>query len=90
MILSGHAHYTGCGQFAGVPVWIGPAVAYHSDAMPPRGRLRGRAGGGFSRIDLVAGQFVATAVSVAPAREVYNHDRETRYRFLKSLTPKVG
>ncbi|MFI5606898.1 metallophosphoesterase [Amycolatopsis sp. NPDC051903] len=81
LIITGHAHFTGCGSLAGIPVWIGPALAYRSDPLPPAGRMRGRAGAGISRIDLVDGQFVATAVDLGDAPPVYDEDKEERVRY---------
>ncbi|CAO5151550.1 3',5'-cyclic-AMP phosphodiesterase [Frankia sp. AiPs1] len=62
MVLTGHAHHAGAGSLAGIPVWISPALAYHVDTLPPRGRHRGLPVGGFSRVDLVDGQVVVTAI----------------------------
>ncbi|MBC7303581.1 MAG: metallophosphoesterase, partial [Nocardia sp.] len=53
MILCGHNHLTGASALAGIPVWIGPAMAYRVDAMAPEGRHRGFVGFGFSRIDVL-------------------------------------
>lgn len=80
MIITGHAHHTGCGALAGIPVWVSPAVAYRSDPLPPPGRLRGRVGAGISRIDLIDGTFVATAVEIGDAALVYDNDREATVR----------
>lgn len=74
IVLTGHAHHTGCGALAGIPVWVSPALAYRADALPPRARLRGVAGSGLSRIDLIDGIFVATAVELGSAPSVYERD----------------
>ncbi|MCM3921947.1 metallophosphoesterase [Frankia sp. AiPs1] len=89
MILSGHAHHAGAGALAGIPVWISPALAYDADPLPPDGRLRGLLGGGFSRIDLIDGQFVATAIPLSPTGLVYNNDRAEQVEFIRSLTPQT-
>ncbi|WP_261555000.1 metallophosphoesterase [Frankia tisae] len=89
MILSGHAHHAGAGALAGIPVWISPALAYDADPLPPDGRLRGLLGGGFSRIDLIDGQFVATAIPLTPAGHVYNNDRAEMVEFIRSVTPQT-
>ncbi|WP_326836030.1 metallophosphoesterase [Amycolatopsis rhabdoformis] len=81
LIVTGHAHHTGCGSLAGIPVWVGPALAYRSDPLPPPGRLRGRVGAGISRIDLIDGAFVATAVEIGAAPVVYDDDKEERVRY---------
>ncbi|WP_037360948.1 metallophosphoesterase [Amycolatopsis orientalis] len=81
LIVSGHAHHTGCGSLAGIPVWVGPALAYRSDALAPPGRLRGLAGAGISRIDLIDGRFVATAVEIGDPAVVYDQDKEQQVRY---------
>jgi 3',5'-cyclic AMP phosphodiesterase CpdA len=86
MVLSGHAHHAGCGTIAGVPVWVCPALAYQVDTLPPAGRHRGLGVGGFSRIDLIDGQLVATAVPLAVG-EVYNRDADEFMAFIRSVTP---
>ena len=74
IVLTGHAHYAGCGSLAGIPVWVSPACSYRIDPVAPRGRLRGFVGSGLSRIDLIAGSAVATAVPVGPAAAIYDED----------------
>ncbi|MBB2937830.1 3',5'-cyclic AMP phosphodiesterase CpdA [Amycolatopsis bartoniae] len=86
MVLTGHAHRTGCGALAGVPVWVSPAIAYRVDALPPRARLRGVTGSGFSRIDLIDGVFVATALDLGPATPAYEHDEAGRLRLVRAAT----
>lgn len=94
LVVTGHAHYAGCGAIGGVPVWVSPALAYHIDAMPPRGRQWGRGGGGFTRIDLIDGQLVATAVPLGPDPlgqfdVVVDDDEAEMVELIKSLTPEV-
>ncbi|WP_067677121.1 metallophosphoesterase [Nocardia miyunensis] len=72
MIVCGHNHFTAAAALAGIPVWLGPAVAYRLDPMAPVGRHRGISGFGYSRIDVVGDTFVATAVEATPAPEVYS------------------
>ncbi|TQM31966.1 metallophosphoesterase [Nocardia bhagyanarayanae] len=74
MIVCGHNHATAAGALAGVPVWIGPALAYRVDPFAPAGRHRGFAGSGFSRIDVMDSGTVATAVETTPAPSVYDRD----------------
>ena len=63
MILGGHAHHTGCGTLAGVPVWISPAVSYTADVTAPFERYQGLAGGGgLTRIDVFPTTVVTTFV----------------------------
>jgi 3',5'-cyclic AMP phosphodiesterase CpdA len=86
MILTGHAHHTGCGSLNGIPVWVSPAIAYRLDPLPPRGRLRGLAGAGITRIDLIDGNLVATAVGIDDAATVYDTDREAMVRRIVEVT----
>ncbi|MCP2280879.1 metallophosphoesterase [Nocardia amikacinitolerans] len=74
MIVCGHNHATAAGALAGVPVWVGPALAYRVDPFAPAGRHRGFAGSGFSRIDVMDSGTVATAVETTPAPSVYDRD----------------
>ena len=85
MVLAGHAHHVGCGALGAVPVWVGPALAYRIDALPPRDRLRGVVGPGISRVDLVGGQVVATAVDLTPAVAVYDADEADMVRTVREL-----
>ncbi|TNC24157.1 metallophosphoesterase [Amycolatopsis alkalitolerans] len=80
MIVTGHAHHTGCGALARIPVWVSPALAYRCDPLPPPNRLRGRVGAGISRIDLIDGVFVATAVEIGDAPLVYDNERDATVR----------
>jgi 3',5'-cyclic AMP phosphodiesterase CpdA len=88
LVLTGHAHYTGCGSVGGVPVWVSPALAYRVESMSPRGRLRGVSRAAFSRIDVVDGRFVATAVPVDDNALVYDNDEVSMTRFIADLTPE--
>ncbi|MQY17148.1 metallophosphoesterase [Nocardia macrotermitis] len=72
MIVCGHNHFTAASSLAGIPVWLGPAVAYRLDPMAPEGRHRGISGFGYSRIDVVGSAFVATAVEATPVSVVYD------------------
>ncbi|MEU5695125.1 metallophosphoesterase [Actinosynnema sp. NPDC020468] len=90
LVVTGHAHYAGCGAVGGVPVWVSPALAYRVESLSPRGRLRGIADSGFSRIDLVAGQWVATAVPLPTAQPVYDNDEAEMIAFITGLTPEEG
>ncbi|PPK64102.1 metallophosphoesterase [Actinokineospora auranticolor] len=78
LVVTGHAHLAGAGSVAGVPVWIGPALAYGVVPVPPAGRLRGNAHAAFTRIDVFGDQIVATAVPVTPAAAVYDVDETER------------
>ncbi|MEU5851478.1 metallophosphoesterase [Saccharopolyspora shandongensis] len=82
LIVSGHAHHAGCGALAGIPVWVGPALAYEVAAVPPRGRLRAGADAAFSRIDVFGEQIVATAVPLSTADRVYDVDAAERLRMV--------
>ncbi|MDO3648426.1 metallophosphoesterase [Nocardia mangyaensis] len=72
MILCGHNHLTAAAALAGIPVWIGPALAYRLDPMAPVGRQRGFFGFGYSRVDLVGETILATAIEATPAEAVYD------------------
>ncbi|MCK9923621.1 metallophosphoesterase [Frankia sp. AgPm24] len=86
MVLSGHAHHPGAGTLAGVPVWICPALSYTVDALPASGRHRGLRVGGLSRIDLIDGQFVATAIPL-DVEHVYDRDAGEYLAYVRRLTP---
>ena len=88
IVLTGHAHHTGCGALAGIPVWVAPALAYRVDALPPRDRLRGTVGSGMSRVDLIDGTFVVTAIELATAAAVYEEDEDKMVRYIRDLTPQ--
>ncbi|WP_410656944.1 metallophosphoesterase family protein [Amycolatopsis sp. lyj-112] len=90
LVVTGHAHHTGCGALAGIPVWVSPALAYRVEALPPRARLVGSAASGLSRIDLIDGAFVATAVDVGAAMPVYDEDEATRVRLVAEHTSQAG
>ncbi|WP_414945195.1 metallophosphoesterase family protein [Amycolatopsis sp. cmx-11-32] len=90
LVVTGHAHHTGCGALAGIPVWVSPALAYRVEALPPRARLVGSAASGLSRIDLIDGAFVATAVELGAAVTVYDEDEAARVRFVAEHTSQVG
>ncbi|CCH31039.1 metallophosphoesterase [Actinosynnema sp. NPDC047251] len=89
LITTGHAHHAAAGSLAGVPVWVSPALAYRVEALSPRGRLRGLADTGFSRIDLVDGRFVVTAVPLLSSPVVYDRDAAEMTRFIADLTPEA-
>ncbi|MEV6280372.1 metallophosphoesterase [Nocardia sp. NPDC051832] len=85
MILCGHNHMTAAGSLAGIPVWVGPAVAYRFDAMPPTGRMRAVQGFGYSRIDVLGMDFVVTAVEATPAGDVYERDEGEMLDHLRAI-----
>ncbi|WP_327096521.1 metallophosphoesterase [Nocardia vinacea] len=72
LIICGHNHLTGAAALGGIPVWIGPALAYRIDTIAPLGRHRGLTGFGYSRIDLLGTTLVATAIEATPAETVYD------------------
>jgi Icc protein len=86
MIVCGHAHYAGAGALAGIPVWVAPALIYRVDALPPVGRLRGLSGPAISRIDLVEGTAVATAVPLG-GEPVYDVDAAERVAWMRERIP---
>ncbi|MBK1783396.1 metallophosphoesterase [Prauserella cavernicola] len=85
LVVTGHAHHTGCGSLAGIPVWVGPALAYGVATVPPRGRLRAAADAAFSRIDVFGDQVVATAVPLSRAERVYDVAAEQRLRMVREV-----
>ncbi|MEU0838743.1 metallophosphoesterase [Streptomyces sp. NPDC005962] len=87
LIVTGHAHHTSSGVLGTIPVWVSPALAYRVDAMSPSGRLRGAEGAGFTRIDLIDGSLVATALPVERGVDVYDSERDAMVRFVQDLTP---
>ncbi|MEV2214998.1 metallophosphoesterase [Streptomyces sp. NPDC050997] len=89
LIVTGHAHHTGSGMLGAIPVWVSPALAYRVDAMSPRGRLRGVESAGFSRIDLIDGSLVTTALPVEQGPAVYDNERDAMVRLIKDLTPET-
>ncbi|MFC5752358.1 metallophosphoesterase [Actinomadura rugatobispora] len=85
MVVSGHAHHAAAGALSGVPVWVGPALAYGVAGFPPRGRLRAAAEAAFSRIDVFGGRVVATAVPVPSAAGVYDVAAADRIRMIENV-----
>lgn len=83
IVLTGHAHHTGCGAIGGVPVWISPAIVYRVDPLPPRGRLRATTGAGITRVDLMDGTFVATAIDLAADQAIYEYEEAARVRLTR-------
>ncbi|GAF43299.1 metallophosphoesterase [Rhodococcus wratislaviensis] len=90
MILCGHAHLTGTGAVAGIPVWVGPALSYRVDPLAPVGRHRGHAGYGFTRIDVLGDAVVATAVEATPAEVVYDIPEQDMLDRLRALALEAG
>ncbi|TQM11808.1 metallophosphoesterase [Pseudonocardia kunmingensis] len=86
IIVCGHAHYAGAGALAGIPVWIAPALIYRVDALPPAGRLRGVAGPAISRVDLVEGTAVATAILLG-GEPVNDVDAAERVAWMRERIP---
>lgn len=90
MILCGHSHHTSSGSIAGIPVWVGPAMSYRVDPIPPVGRHRGVVGFGFSRIDVFGSSFVATAVEATPSATVYDESMQDILDKLAALSLQAG
>ncbi|MEV0250755.1 metallophosphoesterase [Nocardia sp. NPDC050712] len=85
LVLCGHNHMTSAGTLAGIPVWIGPALAYRFDAMPPVGRIRAVQGFGYSRIDVLGLDFVVSAVEATPAAAVYERTEDEMVARLRAI-----
>ncbi|GAA1179006.1 metallophosphoesterase [Pseudonocardia alaniniphila] len=64
VVLAGHTHVVSAGAVAGIPVWIGGATSYISDALVPAGGERTLNAPSVSRIDLFADAVVTAAVPV--------------------------
>lgn len=89
LILAGHAHHTACGTLAGIPVWVCPALPYQVDALPPANQLRAGAGAGISRIDLIDGRLVVSAVALG-TEEVYAKDEAQTQQFIAEILDHIG
>lgn len=90
MILCGHNHMTAASVLAGVPVWVGPALAYRIDAMAPVGHQLGVVGSGFTRLDVLDSAIIATAVETTPTTALYDKaDTEVQER-LSALAAEAG
>jgi 3',5'-cyclic-AMP phosphodiesterase len=68
VVLAGHTHVVSAGTVAGIPVWIGGATSYISDALVPAGGERTLNAPSVSRIDLFADAVVTAAVPVGAER----------------------
>ena len=64
VVLAGHTHVVSAGAVAGIPVWIGGATSYITDALVPAGAERALNAPSVCRIDLFADAVVTTAVPV--------------------------
>jgi 3',5'-cyclic AMP phosphodiesterase CpdA len=60
IVLCGHCHHVGAALFAGVPLWMAPAVAYTLDTFAGATRVRGLAEGGVTLLELHEDTVVAT------------------------------
>ena len=70
LVLSGHTHRVSAGTLAGVPVWVSPSTGSHADVLARDG-IRGHAGGGFTRVDILDdGEIVATFVPLTGRDEI--------------------
>ncbi|UGT68675.1 metallophosphoesterase [Nocardia gipuzkoensis] len=90
LIVCGHNHLTGAAALAGIPVWIGPALAYRIDTIAPSGRHRGLIGFGYSRIDLLGATLVATAIEATPAETLYDRPEQDVLDQLAALAAEAG
>ncbi|MBF6229574.1 metallophosphoesterase [Nocardia abscessus] len=90
LIICGHNHLTGAAALAGIPVWIGPALAYRIDTIAPSGRHRGLIGFGYSRIDLLGSTLVATAIEATPAETLYDRPEQDVLDQLAALAAEAG
>jgi 3',5'-cyclic-AMP phosphodiesterase len=82
LILSGHTHRVSAGTLARVPVLVSPSTVSHADVLARTG-VRGHAGGGFSRIDILDdGEVVAAFVPLTERDEILDevHANESELR----------
>ncbi|MCO1658522.1 metallophosphoesterase [Pseudonocardia humida] len=89
MVVCGHAHYAGAGALAGIPVWVAPATWYRTDALPPAGTLRAARGPSVSRVDLLDGSAVATAIPLG-GEPVYQVDAAARLAWMRERVAVPG
>nr|WP_225731448.1 MULTISPECIES: metallophosphoesterase [unclassified Nocardia] len=89
MIVCGHNHLTAGAALAGIPVWLGPALAYRIDPMAPATRHRGLAGFGYSRIDLIGSTVIATAIEATPATAIYDRPMDEVLAQLAALAEEA-
>ncbi|MVU80444.1 metallophosphatase [Nocardia sp. ET3-3] len=90
MILCGHNHMTAAAALGGIPVWVGPALAYRIDAMAPAGRQQAFAGAGFTRLDVLGDTVIATAVDAIPVHRIYDKDDTEVQERLSALAAEAG
>lgn len=90
MILCGHNHMTAASVLSGIPVWVGPAMAYRIDAMGPLGRQQGFVGSGFTRLDVLGETVIATAVEAAPSTQLYDKSETEVQERLSALAAEAG
>jgi 3',5'-cyclic AMP phosphodiesterase CpdA len=76
MILCGHCHHVGAAQFAGVPVWMAPAVAYTLDNLAGTTQVRGVAEGGLTLLQVHEDTIVATHRPFTTTHDEYVIDSE--------------
>jgi hypothetical protein len=65
LVLAGHNHHASAGMLGRVPVWVGPALSYRSDALVEDSYV-GLSGSAFSRIDILDHRPLVTVVPVPP------------------------
>ncbi|WP_040807864.1 metallophosphoesterase [Nocardia concava] len=90
MILCGHNHMTAAAALAGIPVWVGPALAYRIDAMAPAGRQQAFGGAGFTRLDVLGETVIATAVDAIPVNRIYDKSETEVQDRLSALAAEAG
>jgi 3',5'-cyclic AMP phosphodiesterase CpdA len=75
VILCGHDHHTSGAQFAGVPVWIAPSMAYTMDVLGADDRIQGTAHGAITLIEIHQDTVVITQMPVPDPAAGYVIDR---------------
>lgn len=72
LIVAGHNHHESAGSFAGIPVWVSPALAYRAD-VASTDEFRSLPGTALSRIDLPARQAPRVSVLHIPVPPSGDH-----------------
>ncbi|GAA1960186.1 metallophosphoesterase [Kitasatospora viridis] len=71
LILAGHTHSAAAGQFAGIPLWVGPATSYAADPLAPADEVRGLPLQACTRVDITPEGFRAVLVPLRQEPAVY-------------------
>jgi 3',5'-cyclic AMP phosphodiesterase CpdA len=89
IVLCGHAHHASAGVLGGVPVWVAGATAYAANTLRAAGGYTGVTGGLFTRIDVFAGQAVATAIPTTPGDAIYELTPDMLAKYAADFGPEL-